>query len=182
MKVGIALLALVLLIAALVVLRAKVKAPSTSADDIQVGMKDAAAEAVGVAKAKHGVTLDYSPRSVEAVEAILAKLHEEHREAPFSLAREKEEGWRWGAYVGEVILRLTPGHWEMDHVAAGKGSFPVRVARGDSFPIGWCRKRIVNGPEDNVWHKFQILYLREGADSLKAQASGAAHDPDAREP
>ncbi len=160
--------------------RKRAQSPSSSRDDVQLGMKQAAQEAVHTARTAYGLTLDYSPKSVEAVEAILAKLHEEHKGSPFPLAREKEEGWRWGAYVGEVILRLSPGHWEADHPAGGKGSFPVRVARGDSFPIGWCRKRIVNGPEDNVWHKFQILYLKERV-NVTAEPAGEAQQPGARE-
>ncbi len=149
--------------------------PSLSQEQLQEGMRAVAAQAVEAARLEYGVSLDYSAASVERVEGILARLHEEHRRSRFSLAREKSEGWRWGAYVGEVILRISPGHWEMDHSVAGKGTFPVVVKRGDSFPIGWCRKRIVNGPEDNIWQKFQVLYLMPRASGTEGrQATGGA--------
>ena len=28
-----------------------------------------------------------------------------------------------------------------------------------SYPVAWCYKRIANGEEDNVWHKFQLLFV-----------------------
>jgi len=40
---------------------------------------------------------------------------------------------------------------------AGEKSYPLHWLGGDSFPVGWCFKRIMNGPEDNVWDKFQVV-------------------------
>ncbi|MCG6920830.1 MAG: hypothetical protein LJF15_07075 [Acidobacteria bacterium] len=160
MKIAV-VLALMLLVAGVVLWRTRsaTREPNAAAD-VNVVMREAAADAIETAKAEHDVTLDYSSQSVEQVEAILARIYDEQAGAPIPLDREKDEAWRWGAYVGEVIRRTSPGggHWEIDHEAAGPRSFPVRLAERDSFPITWCRKRLRNGPEDNVWHKFQILY------------------------
>jgi hypothetical protein len=152
-----------ILIAAFALLSRRRASTVSTPPDLQLGMEGVAAEAVEVARTRYNTSLDYSPESVALLEAnILQPLHEQHRKETFPLAREKDEAWRWGAYVGEVILRLTAGHWEVDHVAGGPRSYPVVVGRGASFPMGWCRKRILNGPEDNVWHKLQILYLNQG--------------------
>jgi hypothetical protein len=46
----------------------------------------------------------------------------------------------------------------------GPRSFPI-YSKGQSFPAAWCFRRLTNGPEDNVWHKLQILYMREGPEA-----------------
>jgi hypothetical protein len=68
----------------------------------------------------------------------------------------------WGAYIGEVIRRLEGGHWEKDSDVAGPDTYPIHHGQGQSFVVGWCGKRILNGAEDNVWHKFQVVVLGEG--------------------
>ena len=163
MKILPIVIGVAILIAAFALLSRRRASLVSTPPDLQVGLRAVAAEAVEVARTQYNTSLDYSPESVALLESnILQRLHEEHVREAFPLAREKDEAWRWGAYVGEVILRLTPGHWEVDHVAGGPRSYPVVVARGASFPMGWCRKRILNGPENNVWQKLQILYLNEG--------------------
>jgi len=46
--------------------------------------------------------------------------------------------------------------------AAGPDSYPIDYEGHQSFPVGWCGRRILNGDEDNVLHKFRILVLGEG--------------------
>ena len=45
---------------------------------------------------------------------------------------------------------------------------PIRC-KGDSFPMGWCEKRIVNGDEDNVWVKYTVLKQNNGSVNLKPE-------------
>ena len=62
--------------------------------------------------------------------------------------------------MGEVIRRVRPCRWAVDSRVGGEGSFPVVYENGDeSYPVRWCYKRIVNGEEDNVWHKFTLSVL-----------------------
>jgi hypothetical protein len=75
--------------------------------------------------------------------------------------------------VGEVIRRMHNGSWGIDHDVAGPGSFPIRWADHESFPIGWCGKRILNGEEDNVWFKFRMLLLGEAEDALMIAPDGS---------
>jgi hypothetical protein len=119
-----------------------------------------ARQAIEAAARDFDARLDYSPESVEKVEEILGKIHNRHAQAPLSDFELVRESLRWGAYVGEVIQRVRPCLWALDSVAGGRGSLPVVYGdRSESFPVRWCYKRIANGEEDNVWHKFTILVL-----------------------
>lgn len=116
-----------------------------------------AAEAVQLARDSYQITLDYTPESIEKAEGVLAKLHEEYRSGKLS-SGVNGLATAFGAYVGEAIRRSEPSaKWERDHPTIGPKSYPLHWRGGESFPCGWCCKRITNGPEDNVWHKYQIL-------------------------
>ena len=43
--------------------------------------------------------------------------------------------------------------------------------QSQSFPVGWCGKRILNGDEDNVWHKYQVLTSDEYQSGAMTQPS-----------
>ena len=121
-----------------------------------------AAEAVKDAERENQINLDYSPQSIEQVEAILGKIHEQYMKDKASISV-NGLAMAYGAYIGEAIRRSEPGSsWERDHPVGGEKSYPLRWKTGESFPCGWCYKRISNGPEDNVWHKYQMLKERRG--------------------
>jgi hypothetical protein len=65
------------------------------------------------------------------------------------------------------------GSWAIDHEVAGPGSFPIRWGDHESFPIGWCGKRIINGEEDNVWFKFRALLLGDAKDAMTFTPDGS---------
>lgn len=157
---------LVFLAAVLVMTVAKMlrrrQASAEREHDPNVAVPIVAEEAVRWAAAK-GVTLDYSPESVERVEPLLAELHERHAKGDLPRDDVVKYAVRYGAYIGEVIRRRHNGRWAVDHDVAGPGSFPIRWGDGqESFPVGWCGKRIINGEEDNVWFKFRMIVLDEG--------------------
>ena len=125
--------------------------------------------AVAHAKVSYGIDLDFTPESVRLVEQILEDIHDKNGkglwrrllgrglsgDAAAKLAR------MYGSYVGESLLRTWGGRWEKDHAVAGAGSYPIFCRGNESFPLGWCYKRLMNGPEDNVWHKVLVLYLKD---------------------
>jgi hypothetical protein len=116
-----------------------------------------AAEAVKDAEKENHIALDYSVESIEKVEAVLSKIHEQYLKDKSSIAV-NGLAMAYGAYIGEVIKRTEPNaKWERDHPVAGEKAYPIHWRGSESFPCGWCYKRITNGPEDNVWHKYQIL-------------------------
>lgn len=137
-----------------------------SPPDVQEGMAQLADKAVRRAAAEYATDLDYSPESVERVEAVLGRLHARHAAGDLSADDARREGAMWGAYVGEVIRRHKGGYWEADHPVAGPASFPICYDGRQSFPVTWCLKRVVNGDEDNVWHKFRYLALGERGEGV----------------
>jgi hypothetical protein len=120
-------------------------------------MAEEALQAVQGAHDAFEVALDYSVASVELVEGILAKLHEEHRTRPFFPERMIGEANRWGAYVGEVARRVRGGEWQRDSAHVGANAFPLVFGeQNEIYPCAWCYRRITNGAEDNVWVKFRL--------------------------
>ena len=126
-------------------------------------MSEIAAFAVDDAKKEFDVTLDYSPKSVEFVESILGKLHDQHTQKPLTNKEITKRAMRFGVYVGEVIRRKKGGTWKaFEPTDYDPMAFQITYKNyegkdGTSFPVNWCGKRILNGPEDNVWHKYLML-------------------------
>ena len=117
-----------------------------------------ASEAVKDAWKENDAKLDYSVESIKTVEQILGRVHDQYvRDA--SSVSPKGLGSAYGAYIGEVIRRSEPGaHWERDD-ELGEKTYPIiwGPGAGHSYPMGWCIRRILNGPEDNVWNKYWAL-------------------------
>jgi hypothetical protein len=123
-----------------------------------------AEKAVAFAQAA-GVALDYTPESIEALETrLLEPLHLKRATGAVGDNEVRERALEFGAYIGEVLRRKYGGVWALDHAVGGPNSYPIEWRGGASFPVGWCGKRILNGDEDNVWHKYQVLLAqRDGA-------------------
>jgi hypothetical protein len=147
------LAAVLLLLAAFRAYRKKIRSASS---DPNVFMPLAAEAAVAYAS-QHGKTLDYSPESIKTVETLLAELHDAHSQGNLPEKTLHIRALEFGGYIGEVLRRKYGGSWATDHSVAGPGAFPIHWKSSDSFPVGWCGKRILNGDEDNVWVKFQIV-------------------------
>lgn len=155
------ILTVILLVGVLAFRRFKAALP-VSGLELQSMIATMAEGAVGEAK-QQNVSLDYSADSVQHIEAILAKFHERYRSGEMAHADVNRQAMRYGSYVGEVIRRMKGGIWARDHEQAGPHTYPLSYGEHQSFPIMWCGKRMVNGPEDNVWHKFQIIVLEDAA-------------------
>ena len=117
-------------------------------------------EAVKDARENYGVELDYSPNSIQKVEQTLGQVHDQYVKDQKSVLP-IPLGSAYGAYIGEVIRRTEPGaRWERDDPVMGEKAYPIIWGGGNSYPMGWCIKRIENGPEDNVWIKYKVLKQR----------------------
>jgi hypothetical protein len=145
--------------------------------DVIADMQSRARLAVKDAKTEFNADLDFSPESVETVESVLAQIHNLHAANPIPDSELNRHALKWGGYIGEVIKRVRTAEWKLDSDVGGAASLPIVYddAR-ESFPVRWCYKRIVNGDEDNVWHKFTILVMSRDADPGDAStiASGDA--------
>lgn len=162
--------ALLFLAAILIRVLAWKKKPS-GGGDLNAEMAALAEEAVKFAN-KKGVNLDYSKDSVQRVEQILADLHQSRSKGQLPDSDLDMHAHRFGAYIGEVLRRMHGGHWARDSDVGGPDSFPIHWNGGQTFPIAWCGKRIINGDEDNVWFKFQVFTseeYRRGALTPKAE-------------
>lgn len=130
-----------------------------------------AEDAVDHAKSAGGVTLDYSPASVEAVEAVLTKLHEAlpkgflarlfgRGPSPAEVATVSK---MYGGYVGEVLRRARGGEWILDdEIVPGERTPCLRKGGFRIWPTGKVHKRLGNGPEDNVWHYYRFVETEWG--------------------
>jgi len=126
---------------------------------INIEMASLSTEAVGLAKSSYGITLDYSPDSVKSVEKLLAVKYDLQKTQPMSESELADTAHAFGAYIGEVMKRMRPGHWERDSAAGGKDALPFifNDSGEQSFPCAWVYHRLKNGEEDNVWTKFYFI-------------------------
>ena len=117
-------------------------------------MQFLAASAVEMANKNCGIKLDYSPESIEKVDVVLGKIHDEYQRTNSSQGIHGL-AMAYGAYIGEVIRRSEPGaKWEQSDSVGGQNSYPMQWRGGASYVCAWCYRRITNGDEDNVWHKY----------------------------
>jgi hypothetical protein len=121
----------------------------------------------GVAKrgrSEYQFDFDFSPTSIEKVEAVLDQLHRMHLVKPLNDDELAVLSLRWGAYVGEALKRVRPGRWQRDS-KIGPGTLPLVYKAGyTAFPRSWVYKRIVDGEGDNIVSKF---YVASHLDELK---------------
>ena len=146
----------------------KRKTSTIDPNDPNAFMPALASNAVKFA-ASRGVNIDYSPDSVERVESLLAELHHLKTEGLLKDHDLNIHAHQFGAYIGEVLRRKYGGHWEVDSEVAGPKTFPMHWKESTSFPVGWCGKRILNGEDENVWHKYLYVTSDErmsGSDTL----------------
>ena len=116
-----------------------------------------AEQAVMDSKVYWNLHMDYSPASVERAEEALDLMCQSPKFEKMTDKDIRAEALIFGAYVGEVIRRQYGGTWSENHKQVGPGSYPLHWNAKDSFPFVWCYKQLKNGPEDNVWHKYQYF-------------------------
>jgi hypothetical protein len=77
----------------------------------------------------------------------------------------RAEGMIGGAFVGEAIRRTHGGSWmESAPDLPDAGPFPLQVGNSTIWPVNWCAKRLMNGPEDNIYDKYVFLILKRTND------------------
>ena len=114
-------------------------------------------DAVDIAERNFGISLDSTESSIEAVERLLAKLHDQMGSAK----PDEKVVWSFakafGSYIGEVYRKYHGGAWGI--VELGGEEFPgIQSANGVRFwPWSRVYKRLVDGAENNVWHYYQSM-------------------------
>ena len=120
-------------------------------------------DCVDFTKQHFRLKLDWSDGSVRNIETLLERFHAELSSA--NPTQEQISGFAklFGSYVGEVFRRNHGAKWGM--VALGGDTFPgLKADKDDTTFSPWARaqNRLVNGPEDNIWHYYQLLTAEHG--------------------
>lgn len=109
------------------------------------------------AKLDWGESLDCSPGSLSAVERILGAMHDYISKPGNEESRTDEStatvAKMFGAYVGEVVRRTYGGQWAL----ATDGVLELRIGDATIYPVGKVRKRLVDGPGDNIPFYFNAM-------------------------
>jgi hypothetical protein len=130
-------------------------------DDLNTKMAKMAEQAVIDAWKYNREVLDYSEGSVEKAETILASRQKWCAEQKFTEKDIRAEALIMGAYIGEVIRKHHGGSWVEGDDAAGPASYPLTYGKSKSYPYNWCYKRLTDGSNDNVWHKYLYFVRNE---------------------
>jgi hypothetical protein len=133
--------------------------------DLQAHIAALAEVAVEHAQQSFQTKLDYSPESLRLVEEILGKLHSTVPKGFFSLMLGRKAtpeqvsrmATAYGAYIGEVTRSRWGGEWSMKSALYAEPTLTLRVHGEEIYPPGKAYKRLINGPEDNVWHYYHVL-------------------------
>ena len=150
--------------------------------DLFSEMLSAANSAVEHAR-KYWITeLDFSARSIEDVELILARMHEsiprKLYERIYKRGPTPEQmailSVAYGAYLGEVIRREFGGAWLKEDVNGEPAIALVFNPQAKIFPPAKVWKRLNDGEEDNILSFYQLL-----SEKLKGTQPGK-NDEDAR--
>ena len=126
-------------------------------------LKDAlAAQAHKFAREELDIELDYSEESIKQVEKVLGALHNMYKKKQSQKAVQTA-AIEFTAYIIKVIEKnVCKGKWRKDHPLYGVDSYTFQFKDTIIVPYDWCFKRIVNGPQDNVWHKYQVAIAISG--------------------
>ena len=122
-----------------------------------------ALDAIDVAQRNFGTALDGSEASVANVEQLLDTLQQSIPEQKPS----KDVIWTFakifGSYVGEVFRKNYGGSWGFCADESGEKQYALEQNGTIIWPHTRAYKRLVDGPENNVWHYYQVLARRPHA-------------------
>lgn len=102
-------------------------------------------------------SLDFTPDSLDGVERMLGKMHNHYKFAAAGTGPNEEQlaaaSKLWGIYIGEVIRRHYGGQW----LQGPDGALTLAIGEAQISPIAKARKRIVDGPTENVRYYFSSM-------------------------
>ncbi len=119
-------------------------------------MQSYAADAIGLAQERFGFALDYSDRSIESLETILASiagaLNVSDKDAV------EQEVKLWGGYLGEVVRRRWDGTWNLIPYPGRAAAVPTLVVAGSQlYPLMKVYRRLTMGDAENVWEFYERI-------------------------
>lgn len=134
----------------------------SSNDPVAIKMERFAEQAVMDAWQRYRMRLQIHVSALPEFEQYLGRVSQEPSFRQSTEKDQRAEGLIGGAFVGEAIRRVHGGTW-LEEVPDLKdaGPFPLKLARNTIWPVTWGFKRLINGPEDNVYHKYLVMVLRQ---------------------
>ena len=131
----------------------------SSNDVLTVKMERMAEQAAMDAWTRARMRVRIGIHSLSEFERYLGRLSQSPWFTSLSPKDKQAEAYIAGAFVGEAIRRSHGGTWMETSDLPNAGAYPLKVGETTIYPINWCLKRLVNGPEDNVYHKYVFAIL-----------------------
>ncbi len=123
--------------------------------ELDVLMKDSAANAVETAQSEFSVKLDYSIESVRLVDDVILMFVEKFQDkaledtAVFTICN------IYGAYLGEVFKKQVGGNWRYDDSDPEAPYVLLDVGENSYAFAGICYERLVNDSQISVYNYFE---------------------------
>lgn len=123
--------------------------------ELDVLMKDSAANAVETAQSEFSVKLDYSVESVRLVDDVILMFVEKFQDkaledtAVFTICN------IYGAYLGEVFKKQVGGNWRYDDSDPEAPYVLLDVGENSYAFAGICYERLVNDSQISVYNYFE---------------------------
>ncbi len=107
--------------------------------------------------------LDFSERTLEQVEAVLAQLADELPKTKPSGDDVDQMCKIWGVYFGEVVRRKFGGEWAIEtYPGAQFATLTLNVRGAKLFPTMKIFRRLTQGASENVWSFYQTVSKKLG--------------------
>jgi hypothetical protein len=118
---------------------------------------------------KEGVSLDYTEKSLEGVDALLHRIAGDGVVPP-KTPKEEEQLWTlakvYGGYLGEVVIRNLGGAWEMSENPDGSARVILRCQGVQMFPLEKVYKRLAEDEFSGVsgyCRALRAIIARQGS-------------------
>ncbi len=118
-----------------------------------------------------GIVLDYSEKSLEQIDFILNEIAGDGVVSPM-VTEQADHIWMlskiYGAYLGEVVLRVLGGDWEMQANPEGAARVALRCEDVQMFPLEKVHKRLAGDPFSGVsgyCRALRAIIERQGKNS-----------------
>lgn len=134
----------------------------SSNDPIAIKMERFANQAVIDAWKRYRIKVHPGVHSIRAFEGYLDEVSKAPGFITSSESDKRAEGLIAGAFIGESIRLTHGGQWlEYAPGLTNAGPYVLKLPSGHSiWPVTWGLKRLINGPEDNIHHKYTLLVLK----------------------
>jgi hypothetical protein len=141
----------------------------SSNDVLSVKMERMAEQAAMDAWTRAHVRVHIGIHSLPEFERYLGLLSQSPQFQSLSPKDKQAEAIVGGAFVGEAIRRTHGGTWlakgDVPDVPDEGVFYPAFKVQGWTiWPVTWCLKRLVNGPEDNIYKKYEFFVLQRTND------------------